>query len=214
MESHNIDWFFIFKDIPCYSPSNGIILPEVVKVSTNRRFQDYLYRDILEECEPFLSHTDQDQSYKQIEYELFINSNSLVIQKRERHYIRQLESYTYLTVNEVLLFLNSIEYILSKDFSITEPSQEQLNSIIQAYAGVARRGFLCFYPLWDNQSERMLLIPIAMPRSLIPGNNDNNTLAAKLKPYLPQYNASVFIPISYSNDYPAYMMSWSAKKDW
>ena len=213
MESHNIDWFFVFKDIPCYSLSNGLILPEVIKVSTNRMFQDFLYRDIRVECEPFLSPTDQDQSYKQIEYDLFINSYSLVSHNRGRYNTRQLESYTYLTVNDVLLFRSSLEYILSEDFSITEPSQEHLNSIIQAYAGMIRRGFVCFYPFWDYQREAMSLMPIAMPKSLNPENNDNNTMAAKLKSYLPIYNASVIIPHRQNHYYPAYVMSWSEKKD-
>lgn len=214
MESHNIDWYFVFRDIPCYSPSNGIILPEVIKVSSNRRFQDYLYRDILMECEPYLSHTEQDLSYKQIEFELFFNNKLPLINNSGRHDMRQLESYAYLTANDVHLFLRSFEFILSRDFGITEPSQEQLNSLIQSYAGMLRRGFFCFYPFLDYQSEGMFLLPIAIPKSLLPGNNDDNTMAAKLKPYLPEYNASVIIPKRHDNNYPVYLMSWSAKKDW
>ncbi len=208
MESHNIGWYFIFEGIPCYSLSNGLNLPEVIKVSTNRRFQDYLYRDILKECEPFLSHTDQDKSYKQIQYELFINSDSLEIYNKGILNDRQLESNHYLTVDDVFLFTKSIEYVLSKDFCIKEPSLEQLNSIIQAYAGMVRRGFSCFYPFWDYQSEGMSLMPIAMPKP-----KDINTMASYLKPYLPKHNASVVIPSRWSRDYPAEMMSWSTKLD-
>lgn len=208
MEGHNIDWFFQFHGLPCYSLSNGFILPDIIKVSSNRTIQDLLYRDIRVECRSYMALFGENQSYKQIQYELFNNSDSL----RDLNGVRQVtgqsdDRQSYLSINDVYIIRHSIEYVLSRDFMIDIPSDRQVNSLIQVYAGFFRRGFICFYPLPDD-NEGFLLIPIGVPKSISPDSMSMKTFAAKLCPYLPAYNARIDVR---SLPWDDILPNWSAE---
>ena len=184
MEEHNIDWFFSIPSVPClacYSPSNGFILPKMIKVQMNRELQVSVYNDIIEKCSPFLPPNNSELSFKQIECELF--SPSEVIQRTEcedePRFVDK-EAYYYLTKQDFIIFLDSIDYLLRLDFGIDTPTQENRDSFFYAYIEMARRGFVCLYPYKDpGGSEIIRYMIIGLPNQSRLKEKQENTFATR-----------------------------------
>lgn len=202
MESHNIDWFFsspTIPSLPCYSPSNGFILPKMIKVQKNRELQVSVYDDIIECCKPYMGAENAKLSYKQIERALFFQGDALceIEQKKDCRSVTN-NTFYYLTHQDYIILYDSIDILLRLEFNIENPTLENRNGFFYAYIEMARRGFICLYPYKSHrESDDINYMLIGYPNYSQLGERLKDTYAAKLLDRFPKYNASF---IAYENN--------------
>lgn len=195
MEDHNIDWFFsppIIPGLPCYSPSNGLVLPKMIKVQKNRELQVSVYNDIIECCRPYVGPDKTTLSYKQIERALFFQGDALceIERNKDCRFVTD-KTFLYLTQKDYTILNDSIDLLLRLEFGIENPTLENRNSFFYAYIEMARRGFICLYPYKGlRKPDEIDYIIIGYPNYSHIKERHEDTYAVKLMNRFPKYDAS------------------------
>lgn len=136
-KTHDIDWFFIFQDIPVHVGSNGGVIPDSIDCGDNLRFQKQVYSRINQYSEvPIIVEIDNLREYVP---ELFIEDE-------DDYELREL-----LSVEGIILPYEVSEYPLA------------VQMYCKSFVDMAKLGFVSMYRYDDDNLSNDHLIIIAKP---------------------------------------------------
>ena len=146
MRSHSIDWFFKFRDAPCFVPSNGFELPDAITIQTNRIIQEKVYNDILGFLNAPSSLESPSKVSSLVEWNAFTGNSTQSLSHHQQNDFPSTKDIVYLSARNYCFFADSVDFVLMNEYRINQPTKEQRRSFIRQFIPMARRGFICFYP--------------------------------------------------------------------
>ena len=192
MENHDIDWFFCVNNTPYYVQSNGLIIPDIIKVKNNRYIQDILYEDISKDLDylNIISKGEEIQpDYQLFEYNLY--AQSFNNDQDDVPSISNNKGCSYLCLDDYSFDNRGIDLILSNEYLIANPNEAQRTSIKKSYVAMARRGYICLYPLVSYDNSLSYLV-IGRYSQYVSNTKLQNTIAYKKMEILPYYDKCRF----------------------